>query len=169
MNRPSRTKAKSNHFYVFFSYQLCFKIFALEKQGLSESWQSNIIAVFLGRISNDSAGKYDRAKREVNKDLSFPTVNLLSLALQSQAELSALKQKQEQERKDEVLENVATVLLEYDGTGSDQELVKALDQKYDALKDKLLLEALKKQLGMSSSDRYLFSSQKETRTQAFNL
>lgn len=85
-------------------------------------------------------------------------MNLLSFALQSQAELSALKQKQEQERKDEVLENVATVLLEYDGTGSDKELVKALDQKYDALKDKLLLEALKKQLGKSTSDRYLFSS-----------
>lgn len=77
----------------------------------------------------------------------FLAVNLLSFALQSQAELSALKQKQEQERNDEVLENVATVLLEYDGTGSDKELVKALDQKYDALKDKLLLEALKKQLG----------------------
>jgi len=85
-------------------------------------------------------------------------VNLLSFALQSQAELSDLKQKQEQERKDQVLENVATVLLEYDGTGSDQELVKALDQKYDALKDKLLLEALKKQLGRSTRDRYLFSS-----------
>ena len=56
-----------------------------------------------------------------------------------------------------MVENVATVLLEYDGTGSDQELVKALDQKYDALKDKLLLEALKKQLGMSSSDQKLFS------------
>ena len=102
--------------------------------------------------------EHDRGKRAVNKDLSFLAVNLLSLALQSQAELSALKQKQEQERKDQVLENVATVLIEYDGTGSDQELVKALDQKYDALKDKLLLEALKKQLGMSSSDRYLFSS-----------
>ena len=49
------------------------------------------------------------------------------------------------------------MLLEYDGTGSDQELIKALDQKYDALKDKLLLEALKKQLGMSCrfNDRYL--------------
>jgi len=65
----------------------------------------------------------------------------------NQAELAALKQKQEQERKDGVVENVATVLLEYDGTGTDQDLVKALDQKYDALKDKLLLEALKKQLG----------------------
>lgn len=50
-----------------------------------------------------------------------------------------------------MLENVATVLLEYDGTGSDQELINALDKKYDALKDKLLLEALKKQLGKSSS------------------
>lgn len=89
--------------------------------------------------------------------------------MQSQEELSALKQKQEQERKDEVLENVATVLLEYDGTGSDQELVKALDQKYDALKDKLLLEALKKQLGMSTGDWCLFSSQKEARSQAFIL
>ena len=67
--------------------------------------------------------------------------------MQSQAELAALKQKQEQERKDGVVENVATVLLDYDGTGTDQDLVKALDQKYDALKDKLLLEALKKQLG----------------------
>ena len=85
-------------------------------------------------------------------------VNLISSALQSQAELSALKQKQEQERKDGVLENVAIVLLEYDGSGSDQELVKALDQKYDALKDKLLLEALKKQLGKFASDQYLFSS-----------
>ena len=67
--------------------------------------------------------------------------------MQSQADLAALKHKQEQERKDGVVENVATVLLDYDGTGTDQDLIKALDQKYDALKDKLLLEALKKQLG----------------------
>ena len=67
--------------------------------------------------------------------------------MKSQEELAALKKQQEQERNDGVVENVATVLLEYDGTGSDQDLIKALDQKYDALKDKLLLEALKKQLG----------------------
>ena len=66
---------------------------------------------------------------------------------QTQEELSAMKEKHEQERKDEVVENVATVLLEYDGTGSDKDLISALDQKYDALKDKLLLEAIKKQLG----------------------
>ena len=58
-----------------------------------------------------------------------------------------MKQKQDQERKDGVFENVATVLLEYDGSGSNQELMKALEQKYDALKDKLLLEALQKQQG----------------------
>ena len=58
-----------------------------------------------------------------------------------------MKQKQEQDRKDGVVENVASVLLDYDGTGTDQDLIKALDEKYDVLKDKLLLEALKKQLG----------------------
>lgn len=47
------------------------------------------------------------------------------------------------------------MLLEYDGKGSDQDLIKALDQKYDALKDKLLLEALQKQLGKGTSDRQL--------------
>ena len=62
-----------------------------------------------------------------------------------------MKEKHEQERKDEVVENVATVLLEYDGTGSDKDLISALDQKYDALKDKLLLEAIKKQLGKRCS------------------
>ena len=62
-----------------------------------------------------------------------------------------MKEKHEQERKDEVVENVATVLLEYDGTGSDKDLISALDQKYDALKDKLLLEAIKKQLGKGCS------------------
>ena len=75
---------------------------------------------------------------------------------QSQTELESLRQKQEQERKDGVVENVATVLLEYDGTGSDEDLIDALDKKYDALKDKLLLEALKKQLGKLSVIPVLF-------------
>ncbi|RMX39987.1 hypothetical protein pdam_00022972 [Pocillopora damicornis] len=44
-------------------------------------------------------------------------------------------------------EKTVNFLLEYDGTGSDKDLISALDQKYDALKDKLLLEAIKKQLG----------------------
>ena len=61
------------------------------------------------------------------------------------------------------------MLLEYDGTGSDQELVKALDQKYDALKDKLLLEALKKQLGTSSSDFYCIIRKLTMETNKDNL
>ena len=91
-------------------------------------------------------------KKVVLTENGFPEFVSFFFFHQSQAELAALKQKQEQERKTEVLENVATVLLEYDGTGSDQDLVSALDQKYDALKDKLLLEALKKQLGKGFRD-----------------
>ena len=45
------------------------------------------------------------------------------------------------------MENVATVLLCYDGLGSNDEILQALENKYDTLRDKLLLEALKKQLG----------------------
>ena len=58
-----------------------------------------------------------------------------------------MRTKQLQSRKDELVANVVCVLLRYDGTGSEQELLKALDQKYDALKDKLMLDALQKQLG----------------------
>ena len=58
-----------------------------------------------------------------------------------------MRTKQLQSRKDELVENVVCVLLRYDGAGSEQELLKALDQKYDALKDKLMLDALQKQLG----------------------
>ena len=58
-----------------------------------------------------------------------------------------MRTKQLQSRKDELVANVVCVLLRYDGAGSEQELLKALDQKYDALKDKLMLDALQKQLG----------------------
>ena len=49
--------------------------------------------------------------------------------------------------KSEHMENVAAVLLYYDGLGTNDEILQALKSKYDALKDKLLLEALRKQLG----------------------
>jgi len=72
---------------------------------------------------------------------------------QTQPELSELRQKHTQARQDGVAENVATVLLRYEGPGTDDQILKALDNKYDALKDKLLLEALKKQLGMYGGDQ----------------
>lgn len=45
------------------------------------------------------------------------------------------------------MENVSVILLRYDGLGTNDEILQALEDKYDALKDKLLLEALRKQLG----------------------
>lgn len=69
------------------------------------------------------------------------------LTFQTQPQLAEMRRAQIQARKDAAVENVATVLLRYEGPGTDDEILKALDSKYDALKDKLLLEALKKQLG----------------------
>ena len=53
-------------------------------------------------------------------------------------------------RKYEEVSNVAEVIFSYEGTGTDKEIVKALDKKYDALMDKLVLDALKNQLGKTS-------------------
>ena len=50
-------------------------------------------------------------------------------------------------RKYEELSNVAEVIFSYEGAGTDKEIVKALDKKYDTLMDKLILDALKSQLG----------------------
>ncbi len=50
-------------------------------------------------------------------------------------------------RKYEELSNVAEVIFAYEGKSSDNEIMKALDKKYDALMDKLILEGLQKQLG----------------------
>ena len=57
------------------------------------------------------------------------------------------RQKQIQAYKSEYMENVASILMTYDGVGTNDEIMKALENKYDALRDKLLLEALRKKLG----------------------
>lgn len=53
-----------------------------------------------------------------------------------------------EERQFGKVENVAKLIFSYGGCTSDNEMVKALDKKYDALLDKLALEALKKQMSM---------------------
>lgn len=63
-----------------------------------------------------------------------------------------MRVKEIQACKSEHMENVAAVLLRYDGLGTNDEILQALESKYDALRDKLLLEALRKQLGMVVSD-----------------
>lgn len=67
--------------------------------------------------------------------------------LQSTEELSALREKQIEDQKYERVENVANLVFETDSDTSDNEIVKALDKKYDTLMDKLLLESMKKQMG----------------------
>jgi hypothetical protein len=71
----------------------------------------------------------------------------MSFLFQSKEELAAMRVKEIQAYKSEHMENVAAVLLCYDGLGSNDEILQALENKYDALRDKLLLEALRKQLG----------------------
>lgn len=44
-------------------------------------------------------------------------------------------------------ENVIHVLTRHEGEAEDDVLLKALEEKYDAMRDKLLIEALMKQYG----------------------
>ena len=67
---------------------------------------------------------------------------------QTVEELHALRDKHIDERKSKQVECVAHVLFQYEGIVKDEEIVKALDKKYDALLDKLALEALQKQMSM---------------------
>jgi hypothetical protein len=73
---------------------------------------------------------------------------------QSKEELAAVRMKEIQAYKSEHVENVAAVLLCYDGLGTNDEILQALENKYDALRDKLLLEALRKQLGETFDFEY---------------
>ncbi|EDO46860.1 predicted protein, partial [Nematostella vectensis] len=86
---------------------------------------------------------------------------LARLQEMSQEQLAELRKSQIQARIDGVVENIATVLLRYEGAGTDDEILKALDNKYDTLKDKLLLDALRKQLG--DSEWALLSEQERQR------
>lgn len=63
--------------------------------------------------------------------------------------MAALREEQIADQKYVRVENVAKLVFAMDSQTSDNEIVKALDKKYDTLMDKLLLEALKKQMGNS--------------------
>ena len=79
-----------------------------------------------------------------------------------------------QSRKDGSHENVATVVTQAEiwGTASERELSQALHYKYDALKDKLLRDALVTQVGvtewaaLSESDRFTKLAQMKLKVQA---
>eukprot|EP00794_Sanderia_malayensis_P006079 gene6079-6782_t len=67
----------------------------------------------------------------------------------TQEELAALRTKQMKSRHYEELSNVAELMFTYEGKSTDHDIIKALDKKYDALMDKLILEGLQNQLGQA--------------------
>lgn len=73
----------------------------------------------------------------------------------SKEELAIARSKEIQAFKSEHMNNVAGILLCYDGLGTNDEILQALENKYDALRDKLLLEALRKQLGELLNKNFL--------------
>eukprot|EP00111_Clytia_hemisphaerica_P002852 TCONS_00008039-protein len=86
---------------------------------------------------------------------------LESLQAMNVEELSTLRQKQIDEQKCGRSENVATLAFRADSETADGEIVKALDQKYNTLLDKLLLEAMEKQMG--KADWALLNEQERQR------
>ncbi|XP_033123436.1 trichohyalin-like isoform X2 [Anneissia japonica] len=65
----------------------------------------------------------------------------------NEEEMSRLRFDEIMKRKNQEGRNVLLVFTEYEGIGDEDELLKALDKKYDTLKDKLLMESLRKQAG----------------------
>lgn len=82
----------------------------------------------------------------INNIISLITCNNECM-FQSKEELASMRWHEIQACKSEHMKNVAAVLLYYDGLGTNDEILQALEHKYDTLRDKLLLEALRKQLG----------------------
>lgn len=73
--------------------------------------------------------------------------SFLITLFQTQEDLKGLRNILAEDRKTKKYQNIATVIFKNDANVDEEELVKALDKKYDALLDKLALDALKKQLG----------------------
>ncbi|XP_077983007.1 uncharacterized protein LOC144437842 isoform X2 [Glandiceps talaboti] len=69
-----------------------------------------------------------------------------SLEDKDEDELSGMRHEEIRSRKTEASDNVVEVFTRYEGAAEEDQLLKALEDKYDALRDQLLLEALKKQM-----------------------
>ncbi|XP_071784125.1 uncharacterized protein [Asterias amurensis] len=74
-------------------------------------------------------------------------VILSGLVEMSEEELSKLRLKQVWEAKANIGKNLLLVFTQYEGAAEDDDILKALDKKYDTLKDKLLVDVLRNQLG----------------------
>ncbi|XP_022097553.1 trichohyalin-like isoform X2 [Acanthaster planci] len=74
-------------------------------------------------------------------------VVMAGLVSMSEEELSKMRIKQIWEVKMGIGKNVLNVFTQYEGAAEDDAILKALDKKYDALKDKLLIDILRSHLG----------------------
>ncbi|XP_038068700.1 trichohyalin-like isoform X2 [Patiria miniata] len=83
-------------------------------------------------------------QEEQEKESEVVMAGLVSM---SEEELSKLRMKQVWEAKMGVGKNVLNVFTQYEGAAEDDDILKALDKKYDCLKDKLLIDILRSQLG----------------------
>ena len=77
----------------------------------------------------------------------YPYPFYITSTFQSQEELVKLRDQQIVDRKYGRSQNLAGLVFKADNVVDDDVIVKALDQKYNTLLDKLLLESLKKQMG----------------------
>nr|CAB3228489.1 trichohyalin-like [Phallusia mammillata] len=66
----------------------------------------------------------------------------------------------------DLCENIFAVLCKYEGLADDEHLLQALEDKYDALRDKVLMEALMRQLG---EDEWNRMSEKERQARLMKL
>ena len=81
------------------------------------------------------------------RELRFSSLCFLDVSQDIQ-ELFRLRQQEHTSWQEELLDGISAVLLgTEENVSQEDELLKALEDKYDALRDKLLLEALEKQLG----------------------
>lgn len=85
---------------------------------------------------------FHKEKFKISLSFCFYTVS------QDIQELIRLRQQEHTSWQEELLDSISAVLLgTEENVSQEDELLKALEDKYDALRDKLLLEALEKQYG----------------------
>ncbi|XP_064633679.1 golgin subfamily A member 4-like [Lineus longissimus] len=93
---------------------------------------------------------------------------LQKIGKMSPEELMESRSEEAQLRKTEASECAMMVLSHYEGVAQDDELIKALDDKYDAMRDKLLMELLMKQMGEADWNR-LSEKEKQRRLMMLKL
>ncbi|XP_013408861.1 trichohyalin [Lingula anatina] len=99
-----------------------------------------------GEVGHDEVTRRLLAELQDEQDRESATV-LYSLTQKDADDLEIGHRLEIRARHQGAAENVFLVLTRYEGTSPDDELLKAIEDKYDTLRDKLLMELLMKQMG----------------------